>query len=48
MRTHQNNHVENNISLPKTNKLLRFAFQGLFVTAVFIVPPVAAINFLIV
>ena len=48
MRTNQSNGVEENISTLETNKLLRFAFQGLFVTAVFIVPPVAIVNFLIV
>jgi hypothetical protein len=48
MRTNQKNGVEDNISPFETNKLLRFAFQGLFVTAVFIVPPVAVVNFLIV
>jgi hypothetical protein len=48
MRTSQNNDVENNTSPLETNKLLRFAFQGLFVTAVFILPPVAVVNFLIV
>jgi hypothetical protein len=48
MRTNQNNGVEDNISSLETNSLLRFAFQGLFVTAVFIVPPVAVVNFLIV
>ena len=48
MRTNQTNDVEDNISTIEINNLLQFALKGLFVTAVFIVPPVAAINFLIV
>ncbi len=48
MRTNQINGVEGNFSSLETNSLLRFVFQGLFVTAVFIIPPVAVVNFLIV
>lgn len=48
MCINQNNDVEENISPTETDSLLQFALKGLFVTAVFIVPPVVAINFLIV
>lgn len=47
MCTYQNEHdAELEITPFETNKFLRIFFTALFVTAVFIVPPIAAIKFL--